>query len=883
MKEPSGPELRLADIVLAAAERDGAEREKYLQSLIATEPDLAAEVRRRIAAAEELSNSFLETPAVARLGTEAEAEPAAPPVAALPADERYELGECLGEGGMGRVLKAFDRQLGRTVALKFLTVENPELLRLFLSEARAQARIRHDHVLDIYDSGELNGQPFIAMQYVAGGTLAQVAAELPLEGKVRLLIQAAEGLHAAHREGLLHCDVKPSNILVDRTADGELRALVTDFGIAIDLGGASASAAETVAGTPQYIAPERLAGQAASGAPVMVDRRSDIYSFGMTMYRLLAGALPFTGRNTMEILNQVLRHDLPAPRTLSPSLPAELESVILRCIAPQPEQRYTSARAVARDLERYLNGEVVEAFTAGLAYRLTRFVLRRKLLVGMAAVAVAALAISSVAVAVFAWRADTARQRAELRQGQAEELIRFMVVDLRQKLEALGRLDILHDAGGAAATYFAAVPAGEFSEDELLRRSRMLYQIGDVRIQEGDLAGAAAPMAESLALARRLVELRPDDGERLFELGQAYFWVGFVAWEQGDLATARSPFEEYLAIAQQLADKDPANLDWRQELSHAHSNLGSLLEAEGDLGGALKQFLTTLAIDGELVALDPTNEARFELAAAHNTAGTVLESLGRLEEAETHLRSNLEILHALVEENPADFRSLRLYGTSLSQLGVHLFMRGRLEAAGETFERAEAIFTELMNRDPANTDWRYQLAWSHLERGRVAFARGQLGAADGAWRSAQRMVEDLLALDATPHKWRRTQAVSLYCRALLQMSQNRASARGNALQAVQILEALAKERPTDRSVHRWLSQSYLLLGHLAASPADAEAAFGKALKAIEPFVPGSSDGRVLAPWATALSCLGRNDEAGPVLARLQAQGYAEPGLADLCR
>ena len=332
--------------------------------------------------------SFLDAPAAVRLGTAAGPEEPAS-AAALPPDERYELGECLGEGGMGRVLKAFDRQLGRTVALKFLIHEDPEILRLFLTEARTQARVAHEHVLEIYDSGELDGQPFIAMRYVASGTLAEVGATLPLEGNVRLLVQAAEGLHAAHREGLLHRDVKPSNVLVDRTSDGEVKALVTDFGLATELEDADAIAAEAVAGSPQYIAPERLSGS------------------------LATGELPFVGQNTMEILRHVAHHDLPPPRQRMPSLPVELEAVILRCVAREPGQRYASARAVAADLRRYLDGEVVEAYAAGLAYRLTRFMLRNKLLSGMAAVAAVVLLVSSVAVTIFALRANTARRLAE--------------------------------------------------------------------------------------------------------------------------------------------------------------------------------------------------------------------------------------------------------------------------------------------------------------------------------------------------------------------------------------------------------------------------------------------------------------------------------------
>lgn len=871
----SGPHLD--EVVLTATGLEGEERERYLQEIAAEHPELAAATRACLAAAEDLSDTFLEVPAARRLDVSPKAVRETTPAAALPPGKRYRLGEPLGEGGMGRVVRAFDRQLGRSVALKFLARGNPAILRLFLREAQSQARVQHPNVLEIYDSGELAGEPFIAMRCVAGGTLGEVAPSLSMEQTVRLLVQVAEGLHAAHRHGLLHRDVKPSNVLVHRNPDGELVALVTDFGIATELGDTDALTAGSVAGSPPYIAPERL-----RGSPAAVNRRSDVYSLGVTMYQVLTGELPFTGENTLDLLLQILHQPLPPPRQKLPHLPVELEAIILRCVARDPDQRYASARAVAADLQRYLDGEVVEAYTASLAYRLTRFVLRNKVLAGMAGVALAALLVASVAVAVFALRAQAARQRAELRQGQAEELIRFMVVDLRNKLDSLGRLDVLDEVGAAAMEYFAAVPEDELSEAELLRRSRMLYQIGEVRIKQGHLDAAVAPMAESLALTRRLAELAPNDGERLFELGQSHFWVGYVHWEQGELAAARGPFMSYLEISRRLVEKDPTNLAWQRELSYAHSNLGSLLEAEGNLEGALEQFHATLAIDEKLVVAEPANaDARSELAATHNTIGRVLQDLGRLREAGEHLRADLEIRQTLLAADPEDPHLRDLLGTSYNRLGSHLFLLGKDAEASEHFIAARSIFEDLVAHDPANAPWRLKLVWAHLHLGRVAYARGDLSAAGLAWRSARSLTDDPVARDPS-FAWRRTQAITLHHLALLAAARG-APAHGAAMAAVEALEELAASHPTDREVHRWLSQSYLLLGSLEGSPAAARASFEKAEASIAAFAGESHDGRLLAPWAVALRCLGRFDEARSVAATLAAQGYSEPGLAGFCR
>ncbi|MGH9362391.1 MAG: serine/threonine-protein kinase, partial [Thermoanaerobaculia bacterium] len=169
--------------------------------------------------------------------------------------DRYEFVEFLGAGGMGRIYKAYDRQLGRLVALKFLRGDDPESAARFLSEARAQARVEHEHVCKIHEVGEVQGKLYIAMQYIAGRTLEEAAPRMTLEQKLRLLRQVAEGVHAAHRLGLVHRDIKPANVLVERGEDGAWRPYVTDFGLARELEAPGLTRTGMVMGTPAYMAP----------------------------------------------------------------------------------------------------------------------------------------------------------------------------------------------------------------------------------------------------------------------------------------------------------------------------------------------------------------------------------------------------------------------------------------------------------------------------------------------------------------------------------------------------------------------------------------------------------------------------------------------------
>ncbi|HMB55450.1 MAG TPA: serine/threonine-protein kinase, partial [Thermoanaerobaculia bacterium] len=283
---------RLDRLVLEAAALDAAGRAELLAAAAAEDAALAAEARRRLEAAGALGDDFLAPPstrflgdAVAATGDGAADEPAAPPAG----DERWEIGELLGRGGMASVYRAFDRRLDRPVALKLLDADDPRTPERLLAEARAQARVRHPHVLDVYETGTLAGRPYIAMRYVAGGTLADLGDGVSVEQRVRLVAEAAEGLHAAHREGLLHGDVKPSNVLVEETADGEPTAWIGDFGIATELAAEGAPAA-LHAGTPQYMAPELLRQPGRAG-----DRRSDVFSLGVTLLQALTGERPVRG------------------------------------------------------------------------------------------------------------------------------------------------------------------------------------------------------------------------------------------------------------------------------------------------------------------------------------------------------------------------------------------------------------------------------------------------------------------------------------------------------------------------------------------------------------------------------------------------------------
>ncbi|MFY0526226.1 protein kinase domain-containing protein [Archangium gephyra] len=321
----------------------------------------------------------------------------------VPGWERYQFMRLLGQGGMGQVFLAHDPRLRRDVALKFVRGDDPDAARRFVFEARAQARVVHERVCQVYEVGEVQGKPFIAMQYIDGLPLNHFVKLTP-EQKAMVLRDAAEGVHAAHRVGLVHRDLKPSNIMVERTQDGSLKPYVMDFGLARDWK-EGVTASGSVLGTPHYMAPEQ-----ARGEVTRLDRRADVYSLGATLYHLLTGTYPVQGSNHLEVLSNIPSVEPRPPRALDKDIPADLEAIVLKCLEKERSARYDSARALAEDLDRFLNGEPVRARSAGLWYRLRKKARRHRAAVAMGSVALALVTLA-VGHALLTRREATQREQ----------------------------------------------------------------------------------------------------------------------------------------------------------------------------------------------------------------------------------------------------------------------------------------------------------------------------------------------------------------------------------------------------------------------------------------------------------------------------------------
>ena len=262
----------------------------------------------------------------------------------------YEVLELIGRGGMGIVLKAFDPALRRVVAIKILA---PQLAtvgsarRRFIREARAAASVVHDHVVTIHAVDEVKGLPYLVMQYIQGVSLQQrLDSDGSLEARevLRIGMQAAQGLAAAHAQGLVHRDIKPANILLE---NGVERVKITDFGLARAADDASVTQSGTVTGTPQFMAPEQAKGET-------LDHRADLFSLGSVLYTMATGRAPFRAESTFAVLKRVCE-DVPRPiRELNSEIPEWLVAIIARLHAKHPDDRVQSAVEVADVLSQHL-------------------------------------------------------------------------------------------------------------------------------------------------------------------------------------------------------------------------------------------------------------------------------------------------------------------------------------------------------------------------------------------------------------------------------------------------------------------------------------------------------------------------------------------------
>jgi hypothetical protein len=407
----------------------------------------------------------------------------------------YEILGRLGQGGMGVVYKARQIGLGRVVALKMIVsgVHAGEYERTrFRKEAEAIARLRHDNIVQIFEVGEHEGDPFFSLEFCEQAGLDGLLKERSLSPMetAEFVEQLAGGMYHAHQAGIVHRDLKPANVLL---SGGKPK--ITDFGLAKREGDVSQTQSGQVMGTPCYMAPEQASGRTKSVGPA-----ADIYALGAILYECLTGKPPFLGESVIDTLKQVIALAPTPPRRIRGSTPRELEAICLKCLNKDPGERYASAEALADDLARFRRGEQVSAGREPLGARLWRAVRQRRRALGWAGLALCGIA-ATVAVTIFLAgehpRDDSAPADAKPPQGpdvptkEADAFVQLRQREVEREINSIKRTPPLR---------IDAHPAGAVEVDNVARPDHADFDIlEDFRIW--DLRGwKTVPAAEPAQL-----------------------------------------------------------------------------------------------------------------------------------------------------------------------------------------------------------------------------------------------------------------------------------------------------------------------------------------------------------------------------------------------
>ncbi|HEY0251636.1 MAG TPA: serine/threonine-protein kinase, partial [Kofleriaceae bacterium] len=505
----------------------------------------------------------------------------------------YVVGKEIARGGMGRILMARDRRLGRDVAIKELLVESSGMRVRFEREARITARLQHPSIVNVLEAGAWpSGEPFYVMRLVTGQSLDQaVAAKATLRERLALVptvIAAVDALAYAHANRIIHRDLKPSNVLVG--AFGE--TVVIDWGLAKDLEDASSedglhsdehtAQGETVAGsvlgTPSYMPPEQALGEPVTEA-------ADVYSLGALLYHVLAGAPPYVGRASYEIIAAVTSGPPVALGTRVADVPPDLLAIVERAMAYEAKDRYASAGELALDLKRFQTGQLVGAHVYTTRQLIGRWIRRHR---GAVAVAVAALVvIATVGVvsirSLLVERAATRQARAE-----SEDLTSYMLGDLHDKLQPLGKLDLLDGIAHKAVAYYAGRPV--LTPEQRRKQSEANIALGDVLLFQGQREEALRVYTDALAVTETLDREIPNDPKTQTELRWCHqrMWSGF--WWKGDNVEALREARALLLVDEAATRARPDDVQAITNTASTHSMIAMSLQALGKWPEAMLEY-----------------------------------------------------------------------------------------------------------------------------------------------------------------------------------------------------------------------------------------------------------------------------------------------------
>jgi non-specific serine/threonine protein kinase/serine/threonine-protein kinase len=715
-----------------ASARPPAERDAFLRGSGAA-PEVLEAVAEMLRASEE-AGDFLETPPAAVGGAAALGRGEPKRVDGWAVERR------IATGGMGAVYLArpADDPSAPPVALKVIKrgMDTDWVVERFRHEREILAGLDHPNIARLVGGGTTeDGLPYFVMEYIEGEPIQEWCARrsLGIDARLELFLKVCEAVSFAHRNLVVHRDVKPGNILV--TADGEPKLL--DFGLARLLHPAPSPDAVTGTATalrmltPDYASPEQVRGERITTA-------TDVYSLGVVLYELVAGQRPYrTARRTPDEIARIVCEEEPARPPAEARVPADLLNVLFMALRKEPRRRYGSVDELAADLRRFREGRPVRARKDTFGYRAGKF-LRRNRVQAVAAGLVLLAVLGGLATTVWQARvAEAERARAVRRYGELRKLAGSLLFELDEAIADLPGSTPAREILVKRSLEYLSTLERESADDLSLQRELAvaLMRVGEVQargfeLQLGEVSGALDSFHRAMLIRQKLVDADPGSLPDQDDLAESLLRIARTMGQMGAAADHAAYARQAATIREVLVARSSGSASFRSGLAAAYETLGQALMAEDDLPGMLEAFRKLLALRQGLDAGEPGSvRSRINLAEAHWDVGLAEALSGDRAAALASWRKAEALLDELGRSAPGSERARSAQLRTYTQIGGSLDLAGERREALSYLRRAVVLGEALQATDRGNAEVRHRLAEAYRDLGATLHAAG---AADDA-------------------------------------------------------------------------------------------------------------------------------------------------------
>jgi serine/threonine protein kinase len=713
---------------------------------------------------------------------------------------KYKILRAVGQGGMGIVYEAEQLQPRRHVAVKMVLegMDTKEVLARFDGEKEALARLDHPNIARVIDSGSSpSGKPFFVMEFVKGEPITSYCdhKRLSPDERLNLFRDVCAAVQHAHQKGIIHRDMKPSNVLVEEI-DGKPVPKVIDFGLAKALAGrltdrTLVSELGKTVGTLIYASPELAAGRQYD-----IDTRTDVYSLGVILYELLVGEPPFTEGDLLQVGEEAMRREIVETEPSKPSnklssskalatiaaqrqldtaklmrkVRGELDWIVMKALEKEPDHRYATPNAFADDLQRYLNNEPISVGRPSTLFRLRKFARRNRVPVIAGSLVFAALVIGVIGTTWGLFEAkrqetlaqeETRKKNAALEQEEAQrKLAEQRFAEKRQAMDQIleqfsdRQLNALPGTQEIRKVLFSrGVEQYEsmFREnqtDRYVQRNLVerYLQLGRLQSEIGSLTEALEPLRKAEKAIREYLNREPDNKEYQSRLGVTLFQIGYCHWEHSVLQDALPPLREALAIFSRLSQKDPTDYEAALNLALVQARLAaSIIGAPAERDSLLKTAYESLR---RLVAERPDdNRARVALARVSNYRAGAAMDRDEFGAAEPLYEEARALLAKAVETDPYDAVAFTTYQFVVAGLAKVYSRTNRLDKGIERLQQAVTELTRQARANPAVSLLQKALAYTHDELHKLLRLQGRFDQAIESLRESARIAEYLANKD----------------------------------------------------------------------------------------------------------------------------------------